>query len=445
MKKITAIKTLWRAVFWANWIVIFSFWWYGSGQLLLGSLGNVLISLGRLAGLAAGYLILLQFFLMGRNPLLERFFGLDRLSRIHQRHGKWAMVVLLFHPVLLTFGYSLISKTSFLHQFASFFFEYEHVALAVIGFVLFLIVVAISLSIIRLRLRYETWYLTHIFVYLAIGFTFLHQFEVGTDLVISKFFYGYWIVLYLFVFASHLVFRFGRPIYMLKKHDFHISRIVRETPTAISIYISGKNMNEFKIHPGQFMIVRFLTKKLWWQAHPFSLSMIPDGNEIRITPKEVGDFTKSLAPLLTPGTKIMIDGPYGVFTNLFSIGRKVLMVAGGIGITPIRSLSEEMLAEGKDVVLLYANRNEAETVFKDELSGLQEKYGNKMVHIMSQDPNFNGEKGIIDEEKLRRLVPDINEREVYLCGPVPMMNGLIPVFKKLGVPKDWIHYERFAF
>ncbi len=439
------MRIFWQALFWANWLVILWFWWYGSGQMFFAGLGNVLIALGRLAGLVAGFFILLQFFLMGRNPLLEKYFGLDRLSRIHQLNGKLAIIVLVFHPLFITLGYARVGHFGAWAQFLQFWNGYEYVSLAVVGFALLLAVVFLALSIIRLRLRYETWYLSHLFVYLAIALVFWHQFAVGTDFAVSPIFHAYWIALYVFIFGSHLVFRIARPFYLLEKHDFRIARLVRETPSAISIYITGNRMNDFKIYPGQFMIVRFLNKKLWWQAHPFSLSMVPDGSEIRITPKEVGDFTKSLEHEIAAGTRVMIDGPYGIFTNLFSVSPKVLMVAGGIGITPIRSLSEEMLAGGKDVVMLYANRNEQETVFKKELDELAAKYQSRLVHVMSADPQFSGEKGILDEARLKRLVPDIAEREVYLCGPVPMMDSLVAIFKRLGLAPSRIHYERFAF
>lgn len=94
---------------------------------------------------------------------------------------------------------------------------------------------------------------------------------------------------------------------------------------------------------------------------------MPTGEELRITVKEVGDFTRRVG-LLPLGTRIIIDGPYGVFTEWFSVSSKVLFIAGGIGITPIRSLMEQMLRNKKDAILLYANKTRRDIVFKDELS-----------------------------------------------------------------------------
>lgn len=314
---------------------------------------------------------------------------------------------------------------------------------ASIGLALFVIVILSSLVVVYKRLRYESWYFVHLMVYLAVLFAFWHQIELGGTLLSKDVFYAYWVALYVIVFGGHIVFRFARPVYLFWKHKFFVEKIVRETPSTVSVYISGNKIDKFNIHSGQFMIFRFLTKRMWWQAHPFSLSMMPDGKRLRITVKELGDFTREVKDL-EPGTKILIDGPYGVFTDIFSFSSKVLFIAGGIGITPIRSLAEEMLRKGKQVTLLYANRTESDITFRRELEDLTKHYPLQLVHVLSDDPDFAGEKGWVDEEKLQRLVPDLAEREVYLCGPVPMMLGLLSIFKKLKLKKPLIHYERFS-
>ena len=156
-------------------------------------------------------------------------------------------------------------------------------------------------------------------------------------------FYTYWACLYTAVFASHLLFRFARPVWLFKRHGFAIEKIVRENYSTVSVYITGSQLDKFRINPGQFMIFRFLVKGMWWQAHPFSLSFVPNGSQLRITVKELGDFTRKVAGLAV-GTKIIIDGPYGVFTDMFSLMPKTLFIAGGIGITPVRSLMEALIS-----------------------------------------------------------------------------------------------------
>ena len=444
MARRSVLRIFWKGFYLLNWALIGIFFLYGT----LGSLSSepsvVLLALGKLTGLIATYMVLTQFFLMGRFPNLERLWGLDGLSRFHQKNGRWSLLFLLLHPVLLTLGTAQISQLGLLGQFKDFTFNYPYVLWAVIGIGLFFAVILFSYSVVRLRLQYETWFSVHLLAYGAVFFSFWHQFESGTLLLTNKLFYGYWAALYIFVFGLHLIFRVLGPVYKYNRHKFRVARVVRETPSTVSIYISGAHLDQFGVHPGQFMIVRFFTRNLLLQSHPFSLSMMPDGKELRITVRELGDFTRQLQNV-SAGTRVMIDGPYGVFTDLFSVSKKVLMIAGGIGITPIRSLMEEMLAKGKDVVLLYGNRNEGDIVFRNELEQLAQKYSSRVIFVMSDQENFVGEKGKIDEEKIVRLVPDVTTREVYLCGPVPMMEGLSRSLQGVGVQKDLIHYEKFAF
>ncbi|MEK7556840.1 MAG: oxidoreductase, partial [Patescibacteria group bacterium] len=292
-------------------------------------------------------------------------------------------------------------------------------------------------------LPYEAWYFLHLLVYVAVFLSLWHQFVVGTDLLASRVFYTYWVGIYTVVLGSHLIFRFGRPVYLFFRHQFRVSRIFRENYNTVSIYFTGKSTDQFNIYPGQFMILRFFTKGLWWQAHPFSLSRVPDGKEIRITAKAVGDFTQKLGSVPV-GTKVLIDGPYGIFTEWTNESPKVLFIAGGIGITPIRSLMERLVSRGREAVLLYANKTEKDIVFKKELEEVVKRYGGDIVHVLSDEPAYAGEKGFIDTNKIKRLVPDVAKRDVYLCGPPPMMKAVIAALQNLGVSAERIHWERFA-
>jgi len=384
--------------------------------------------------------VLTQFFLMGRNPLLEQVFGLDRLARFHQLSGKLAYVFILLHPLSLLAGYKLLSGVGWGSQFISLLTDFEDTIAAFIAVIFFTLVVVTALTMIRRKLRYEWWYCIHLFVYIAVFLSFGHQIDEGTDLITSDFFYYYWIGLYTIVLGSHLIFRFLRPVYNLYRHRFSVSAVVRESASVVSIYITGRNLDRFSVRPGQFMFFRFLHTDFWYQSHPFSLSRMPDGATLRITVKAVGDYTTEL-PQLPVGTRVLIDGPYGLFTQKVLAKEKVVMIAGGIGITPIRSLSEELVGAGKDVVLVYGNRTQSDIVFKQEL---EEISGLSVVHVLSEEQQPGFEYGRIDAEKLKRLVPDIAQREVYLCGPVPMMNALIETLVSLGVPRSLIHHEKFA-
>jgi predicted ferric reductase len=437
------MKNIWRGLFWINWIIILSFWFLSAQGLLLQGFSETLIALGRLAGLLATYMILVQFFLVGRNPLLEGLFGLDTLTRIHHQYGKISVTLLVLHFVFLIYGYSGLTGNSTQTQFLGFVRDANNILPAVVGLFIFVLVAGLSMYIVRSKLKYEVWYTIHLLVYIAIFLSILHQFSLGGTLNSHSIFYLYWILLYVFVFLSHIFFRFAKPLWLFHKHAFKVSTLKRESPTAVSISIAGKNLNKFPIKAGQFMFFRFLAKGFWQEAHPFSLSCAPGGKNLRITVRELGDFTRKIESMPV-GTNIIIEGPYGVFTNSQKLSSKILLIAGGIGITPLRALAEEMGDEKKDIILLYANKTSEDIVFKKELEILEKKYSLRVVHVLSKDNEGKEEGGYIDEEKIRRLVPEIQGRDIFICGPVAMMSTLIPVLMGLGVNSERIHFEKFS-
>ncbi|HEX6976776.1 MAG TPA: ferredoxin reductase family protein [Patescibacteria group bacterium] len=412
-----------------NLFIVLFFWWKNSGG------GSVYLALGRLSGLLAVLSILFQFLLMGRAAWLEKTFGLDKLSKYHHLNGYLSSVFILLHPILITIGYAQITKVNFTSQFLDLINNFEDVNKALIGAILFLSIIFISIYIVRNRIKYEAWYFVHIFVYLAVVFAWGHQLRVGEDFLGQPIFAYYWYLLYAFVFGNLLIFRILKPIYEFYTHEFYVDRVVKENEGVVSIYITGKDMESFHVNPGQFMKFNFLTPKFWYQSHPFSLSKVANG-KIRITPKNSGDFTSEL-PSLKPGTKVIIDGPYGTFTSKRIKKDKVLFIAGGIGITPIRSLIEE-LAGSKNIILLYSAKTENEIVFKKELGSLSNKYKFPIHYIVTQ------KVGHLNKEKIEKLVKNVEDYEVMMCGPVPMMDAVTKDLIALGVPNSNIHFEKFS-
>ena len=430
-------------LFIANIFVILWFWWPTNGSLLRG--GDVHLALlaeGRLSGLLAVYFVLCQLTLIGRVKWVESVFGLDRLSRVHHWNGFFVLLFILAHPVMLIAGSAGLARVGLVHQFLEFFREYDDVANAVIALLLFLLVIATSLLIVRRRWRYETWYFTHLLTYAAILLAFGHQLEVGSDFQNNPTFVLYWYLLYIVAGGNFVWFRFLRPLLFFWRHRFYIDRVERETDEVASVYIGGRNIDQFPGQAGQFMILRFLAKSFWWQAHPFSFSQKPDGRFLRVTIKNVGDFTSNI-PALKPGTLVFIDGPHGVFTEKPETKNKILLIGGGIGITPLRALAEEMIANGKDVSLLYGNRSGKNIALKNELDELA-KSRLRVNYVVSDDPSWTGIKGHVNATVIKNLVPDFSEREVYLCGPAPMMKSVRSELSKLGVQASLVHYEKFS-
>lgn len=436
------MKKIVYSLLFGNILVILIFWWIYSHTLFTSRIDDVLLAFGRLTGLLAVFSILTQFMLIGRAIWIEKVFGLDKLTRVHRLNAYCSLTFMVLHIVFLTLSYAVTTHSNLVAQFVSFITSFEDVLNAFIAFLIFLGIIFTSIYIVRRKLKYELWYFVHLFTYLAVLLAWGHQLKNGGDFIESKAFTYYWYILYIFVFGNHLIFRFVKQWYNFFKYRFKVQKVVAETEEATSIYIDGKNIQTFTIEPGQFMIFRFLNTHFWWQAHPFSLSNIPQ-NTLRITVKNVGDFTSAIKDI-QPGTPVVIDGPYGIFTERSSQKNKILLIAGGIGITPIRSLIEYM-AHNKDVVLLYSNKTEKEIVFKKEIDELSKKYKFPAYYILSQEQGKEGMiSGRIDGEKIKKLVPDIMEREVYICGPQLMTDAIKRDLTTMGVSPNLIHFEKFS-
>lgn len=439
-------RALKKGLSWAFWLtnlaIIIGFWWNGSGQ---GLTVEPLLAVARLAGLIATFCALTQFVLMGRVGWLEPIFGLDKLAIFHRRNGIATIMLILVHSFLMTLGYSQLTGLSAVAQIQQFILFFPFLPLAIVAEMLFVLIVASSIYIARKHLKFETWYYVHVLTYLAIVLVFWHQFANGADLLGNQLFRNYWIGLYLFVLLNLIVWRFSIPLIRSSYHGFRVKKVVTETPSATSLYITGRKLDRFTAKGGQFVLIRILAKGLWWQEHPFSLSMIPKTEHFRLTIRQLGDFTNQI-PHLKKGTPVIVSGPYGAFTHQLQLTRKAVYIAGGIGITPIRSLLEERASWSKkgDAVLLYGNRSQKETVLWQEIIELATRIGMPVFNVLSDQPDYKGEKGYIDREKIARLVPDIARCDVFVCGPPPMVNGIMPALKELGVPKKYVHYERFS-
>lgn len=426
----------------ANVLAIVLIWQQGSAYYLQNpSNGNIWFAFGRLTGLLAQYALLLQLLLIGRAPFIERPFGFDKLNVVHRWIGYTIGSLLIAHPLLLTYGAARGNGMSLLGQFADYLTNRQHVFNAYLGSVLLVIVIISSIAIVRKKVRYESWYLVHLATYVAVTLIFLHQIRIG-DLRSSGA-WAYWVALNCIAGGSLIAYRWLRPMWLLLFHQFRVDHTRLESPGVWSVYITGRHMPRFGFHPGQYANLRFLDAQRWWQSHPFSFSAGPDGRGIRFSVRASGDFTKTFE-LLRPGTPVIVDGPLGQFVLARAERKKVLMIAGGIGITPLRALLDDARIVGRDTILLYANRTPQDIALRAELDSYAQHGLVRTIYFVNQpQPGF--ESGYIDREKIVRLVPDFYDREVFLCGPPPMMKAVVGQLRGLGYPDHAIHYERFSF
>ena len=447
-KKRTAINdTVQTAVYlilFLNLAVIGYFWWHGSGHEFLNSSDGWVRGLGRICGLMAAFSIIIDFLLVARLPFMERAFGRATQTAWHKWAGYAAYLFIIAHFSFLTVGYGVVDKLGLWPQFWSFATTYQDVLNTIIAFLLLTAVVGLSIYFVRRHVKYETWYYVHLLTYLAILLAFGHQMKVGPDFLLQPWFRYYWWTLYITLFVVVVLFRFIRPILQSLYYRLQVDKVVPENHDTYSIYIKGRNLQKLKYDNGQFAIWWFMDLKRFWQGHAFSLTSDVGSDQLRFTFKKSGDYTDELATV-KPGTWAIMDGPYGRFTASVSANPKVLMIAGGIGVTPFPPMLKTMVEQGRDIVLLYSARTEADLALGRELEALVATGHVKVTYIIANDPNFKGETGLLDQAKLAKLVPDASERAAYICGPPPMMAAITKALRRLGTPKDQVHTENFSF
>jgi len=426
-----------------NAVLILLMWVRHGGLDQLGTVGGALTAGGQLAALIGTYLALVGIVLMARSPWLDQAIGPDRLAWAHRWIGFATIWLIGGHVVMTLAGWALGDGRDVVGEAIDLVTGYPYMLWAVVGFALFVMVGVTSMAGARRRLSYETWYWLHVYTYLAIALAFLHQVFVGADFTHDPLATAYWIGLYVATAALVVVFRLSQPIVLYARHRFHVGGIVGEGPGVVSVYVSGRNLERLPLRSGQYFVVRFLRREDWWRAHPYSISAAPNRDWIRFTVKALGDDSARL-PQAAPGTPVLLEGPYGTLTGAVRTRPKVTLIAGGIGISPLRALLESLHARPGELTLLYRAGSREDVVFRDELDRLAAHRGATVHYLV-------GRRGVelpadpLDAVTLFRLVPDIADQDVFLCGPSGLMRRVESTLQELGVPSDQVHAERFAY
>ncbi len=410
----------------------------GETRGTLAAPGGWLIAGGRLAGFAAAYLMLVMVVLIGRLPWLERGVGQDRLVRWHRRIGPWPLGLITVHVLLITLGYAQLAKVGALRQLWIFLSSYPDLLAAIVGFCLIVMAGITSIRIARRHLKYETWWIVHLYTYLALALAFAHQITTGGSFIGHPLTKAVWIVVWILTAGVVIVFRVAQPIIRSLRHQLRVAAVSEEAPGVYSVICSGRRLDRLAVSGGQFFRWRFLTKELWWHAHPYSLSALPQPPYLRVTVKGLGDQSRAVAAL-KPGTRIAIEGPYGAFTQHARKTDRVTLIAAGVGITPLRALLEE-LPSSIDVSVIVRASTRKDLVHRDEVVSLVEQRGGQFHELIGPRHDVR-----LDARTLRRLVPDLPDRDVYVCGPNAFSASTIAAASRLGVPRDRIHQEAFAF
>ncbi len=404
----------------------------------LAAPGGLATFAGNLTGLVGTYLALLMVLLVSRIPPVERVLGQDGLLRWHRRLAPWPLSLIAAHALLLTVGFAQAGHTTLARQLGDFLASYPDLLAATVGLALMLLAGVTSVRAIRSRLRRETWWVIHLYLYLALALSFAHVIVLGPSFVGHPLTRAVWSLAWLCTAGLVLAYRIGLPLARSLRHRLQVVEVRREAPGVVSVTCAGRQVERLRVNGGQFFAWRFLVRGLWWQAHPYSLSSLPRAPYLRLTVKEQGDHSGAVARL-RPGTRVAIEGPYGAFTHHAQRRRKVALLAGGIGVTALRALLEDLPKASRPVVVLRAARAE-ELALREEVAELVHHRRGTLHELVG-----SREDHPVHAAGLAQLVPDIGERDVYVCGPQSFVTDVVTAARDLGVPKEALHYEVFSW
>ncbi|MEW1653723.1 ferric reductase-like transmembrane domain-containing protein [Streptomyces sp. NPDC093707] len=430
------VPVLAQLAVWAGAAGVLALWWADTASVT--GVAGWLTGAGRITGLLAGYGCAVLVALMARVPLLDHTVGTDRLARWHAWGGRYTVGLALVHTLLIVWGSSVTVHSGVVQETATLVFHYPDMLKATAGFLLLVGTGVVSARAARRRLSYETWHYLHGATYAALFLVFGHQLSNGADFVGDRAVQLAWYALYGGVAALVVWFRFLLPLRRALRHRLRVAEVRPEAPGVCSVHLTGRRLTDLGAEPGQFFRWRFLAPGLWWTAAPYSLSAPPLPDRLRITVKAAGGHSAALARL-RPGTRVWAEGPYGAFTAARRSAPKVLLLAGGVGITPLRALFETLPGE---VTLLYRARRPEDLALRGELDAIAAARGAVVHYAVSQPVGFSCP---LTARALGRLVPDLAAHDVYVCGPPGMAEAARRALRAAGVPRRRIHHESFDF
>ena len=310
--------------------------------------------------------------------------------------------------------------------------------MATVAWFLLLGVALVSMRAVRAKLRYETWYYLHFYTYVAVALAVSHQFANGAAFTANTAARLWWGALYLVTATLIFRYRIVLPARSFARHRFRVAGVRDEGNRTVSVYISGRWLGELGTAPGQFFRWRFLARGLWWQSHPYSLSSLPSDDLMRITVRDVGDPSNPLRSLRR-GTRVVAEGPFGAFTP----GAARAPRAASRGRRRHHAAARHARRATGPVTLIYRASSWQDVVFKSELDTLAAARGGRVHYVVGARGDLGADP--LSAAALRDLVPDLGERDAYVCGPPGMAAAATTALAAAGIARRRIHAESFEF
>jgi predicted ferric reductase len=422
-------------------VVTLGLWWQHGGVTAIMDGGiDRLRAFGQLTGLIAALASLGAIILTARPAFLERRYGFDRLLAAHRWFGITTVVFVVAHSVIGTLAWAALAQMSVTSGLVDLLANEAWMLAALVSTTLFVIIGLSSYRRIRNALAYETWYFLHLTGYLAVLLGLGHQLTLGSDFLVDRITRWWWIGLAVSTLAIVIWSRIGVIVRSLSRR-LYVTAVSREGNGIGSIHVNGPSLRRMRIAGGQFFILRPLSKGLWWQAHPFSVSAAPTTAGIRFTIKELGDDSPNLLKVKS-GTRVLLEGPYGVFTAEQAAGSPIVLIAGGVGIAPIRAILEDCGPE-QQPILIVRLRHEGDFAHRAETEDLIRTRGGQL-HLIVGPREWCAARDPFSVKSLTTMIPHITGRHAFICGPASLESAVVKGLRKAGMQSSNIHLERFG-
>ena len=391
------------------------------------------------SGFSAIGLLLLMFVLSARFRHLAAPFGIDLVYYFHRQLAMGLVCLVLLHALVLlltepaTRAYISVSAPAYMLAGG-------------LAFLCLALLLLLSLLRRRLGFCYELWRRTHLLLavlavtsgaaHVAGAHHYMEQPSIRGVALAAL------IVWVLLVLRTRLF----RP-WLLARRPWRVASVTREQGSVVTLMLEPLQHGGLRFEAGQFAWLSAGRSPFAMAEHPFSIASSAErSGSISFTVKALGDFTSQMQSM-QPGTKVYVDGPYGMFCMDRVQAEGLFFVAGGIGIVPVMSMLRT-LADRNDrrpLTLLYAASDLEGMTFYNELQGLSVSLNLVLVPVPCQvTTDWRGACGRINPQLIRANLPaDARHWHFFLCGPPAMMQMTESALHRAGVQYRQVHSELF--
>lgn len=393
---------------------------------------------GKVLGVTAAVLVFFQVLLVSRLKFLDRIFSLNRIVTFHRMNGIAIAFLAIVHPILIIAA----------QNFALFPFEKRYwPEFLGVGVLIFILVVVTTANWrLMFNIAYDKWLRFHRLVTLAaIALMTTHilfvseTFKSGLPHTLVLVAAGINLML-----ISRLWFRRFFPV----KRRFVVSNVEPAGKDAYSVNVQPYAGQVFDYIPGQFSFITPVSVNVPKEEHPFTISSTPSRPDaLQFVIRSLGDWTSKISSL-KPGETVFIDGPYGLFSHMVSSKNEaIIMIAGGIGITPMLSMLRYMadVDDPRKILLIWSNKTKEHIVFPEEFKNLKYRLQHfNIIHIITHGSGSENDIGRLDQTKLEKMLKGWSRKsDVFVCGPFEMMKDMTRAVKKIGFSSARVYKEEF--